>query len=91
MISIPSEAARWINAFPVGRCIRCGIMSGAARPNVRFLQCTLRFGDGPRRDIAQLSRSLNSCIVCLYTRWCLMDASPMLVLLRGELNEISTP
>jgi hypothetical protein len=34
---------------------------------------------------------LNSCIVCLYTRRRLMDASLMLVLLRGELNEISAP
>jgi hypothetical protein len=36
MISIPSEAARWINAFPVARCTRCGIMSGAALPKVRL-------------------------------------------------------
>src|SRR6516162_5384150 len=35
--SIPSEAARWINAFPMARCTRCGIMDGPARPNVSFL------------------------------------------------------
>jgi hypothetical protein len=54
MISIPSEAARWINASP-WPAAPGGIMSGAARPNFSLLQCALHFRDGPIRDTAPSS------------------------------------